>query len=184
MLPDAVRDPVRSATWTSTSCSCEWLVNVAPWVCVTECRVSENRSPIVNESQHRVAIIDDDVSVCRALGRLLRSRDFQASEYHSAEEFLADLSSSKFCCLLVDIQLPGLSGLEIPQQLAARGDETPVIFVTAHDDPAIKDKAMRVGGAAFFRKTDPFEKIITAIREFGCARHEAAGRSQRRIAAG
>jgi len=174
---------VRSATWIGTSCSGECLVNVAPWICVTEYLESEKRNPIVNESQHRVAIIDDDVSVCRALGRLLRSRDFQASEYHSAEEFLADLSSAKFCCLLVDIQLPGLSGLEIPQQLAARGDETPVIFVTAHDDPAIQDKAMRKGGAAFFRKTDPFEKIITAIREFGCTR-QAAGRSQRRIAAG
>jgi FixJ family two-component response regulator len=125
---------------------------------------------IVNEALiNRVAIIDDDVSVCRALARLLRSMDFEAVEYHSAEAFLAAHSNPGFCCLLVDIQLAGMSGLEVPQQLAAKGDRTPVIFITAHDDPGLRDKAIKKGGARFFRKTDPFELIVEALRQLGCS---------------
>jgi FixJ family two-component response regulator len=118
---------------------------------------------------NRVAIIDDDASVCRALGRLLRSMDFEAIEYGSAEAFLADQSNAKFCCLLVDIQLTGMSGLDVPPHLAARGDRTPVIFITAHDDPGLRDKAIKKGGARFFRKTDPFQQIIEALCQLGCA---------------
>jgi len=124
---------------------------------------------IEKEALNRVAIIDDDVSVCRALGRLLRSMDFEAVEYHSAETFLAKHSNPGFCCLLVDIQLTGMSGLELPQHLAARGDRTPVIFITAHDDPGLREKAIKKGGARFFRKTDPFELIVEALRQLGCS---------------
>lgn len=131
---------------------------------------------IVNKALHRVAIIDDDTSVCRALGRLLRGLDFEAVEYASAEAFLAESSRSNFyCCLLVDIQLSGMSGLEIPHRLAARGDHTPVIFITAHDDPALHDQAIERGGARFFRKTDPFERIIEAVRELGCTPQKGSG---------
>jgi len=132
----------------------------------------------VNEALNRVAIIDDDVSVCRALGRLLRSMDFEAVEYHSAEAFLASHSNPGFCCLLVDIQLTGMSGLEVPQQLAAKGDRTPVIFITAHDDPGLRDKAIKKGGAYFFRKTDPFELIVEALRQLGCTSEKQSRRPQ------
>src|SRR5215469_6484295 len=98
-----------------------------------------------NQALNRVAIIDDDASVCRALGRLLRGMGLETVEYSSAEAFLSDRSSSSYCALLVDIQLGGISGLEIPQQLAARGDRTPVIFITAHDDPGLRDKAIKKG---------------------------------------
>lgn len=133
---------------------------------------------IVDQALNRVAIIDDDSSVCRALGRLLRGMDYEPVEYHSAEAFLADPSYGSYCCLLADIQLSGMSGLEIPHQLAARGDRTPVIFITAHDDPALRDKAIKQGGARFFRKTDSFELIIEALGQLGCRPVKGSGRSR------
>lgn len=130
------------------------------------------------QALNRVAIIDDDAGVRRALGRLLRGMDFEAVEYQSAEAFLADPSNSTYCCLLVDIQLSGMSGLEVPHELAAKGDRTPVIFITAHDDPALREQAIKKGGARFFLKTDRFELIIEALRELGCAPIKGSRRSK------
>jgi len=123
----------------------------------------------MSKSLNRVAIIDDDVSLCRALGRLLRTRDFEAVEYHSAETFFSDLSNSNFCCLFVDIQLTGMSGLEMHRRLLASGDRTPVVFMTAYDDPVLRARAIQSGRAGFFYKTDSWAKIIYAIRQAGCA---------------
>ena len=111
-----------------------------------------------------VAIIDDDASANRALGRLLRGAGFDPKGYESAESFLADSSRPPFGCLLVDIQLTGMSGLELQRQLQAEGSRTPLIFITAHDDPSARDEAVRRGCAAFFRKTDPGALIIDALR--------------------
>ncbi len=125
-------------------------------------------SVIMNKSLNRVAIIDDNVSLCGALGRALREVDFEAVEYHSAEAFFSDLSKSNFCCLLVDIKLGGMSGLEMHRRLLASGDRTPVVFMTAYDDPARRARAIQ-SGAGFFHKTDPSAKIIYAMRQAGCA---------------
>jgi len=95
-----------------------------------------------------VAIIDDDESVCRSFGRLLRAADMQPVTYNSAESFLADKKRPQFGCLLLDIQLGGISGLELAQQLAAEGKHTPVIFITAHDDPKARATAEALGCAA------------------------------------
>ena len=122
----------------------------------------------MSKSLNRVAIIDDDVSLCRALGRLLRTRDFEAVEYHSAEAFFSDLSNSNFCCLFVDIQLTGMSGLEMHRRLLASGDRTPVVFMTAYDDPVLRARAIQ-SGVGISYKTDPWAKIIDAIRQAGCA---------------
>jgi len=111
-----------------------------------------------------VAIIDDDASANRALGRLLRGAGFDPKGFESAETFLADPARTSFGCLLVDIQLTGMSGLELQRQLQAEGSRMPLIFITAHDDPAARDEAVRRGCAAFFRKTDPGALIIDALR--------------------
>jgi len=111
-----------------------------------------------------VAIIDDDASANRALGRLLRGAGFDPKGYQSAESFLADSSRPSFGCLLVDIQLTGMSGLELQRRLQAEGSRLPVIFITAHDDPAARDEAVRRGCVAFFRKTDPGALIVDALR--------------------
>jgi len=111
-----------------------------------------------------VAIIDDDESVCRSFGRLLRAADMQPVTYNSAESFLADKKRPQFGCLLLDIQLGGISGLELAQQLAAEGKHTPVIFITAHDDPKARATAEALGCAAYFQKTDSGSEVLEAIR--------------------
>ena len=110
-----------------------------------------------------VAIIDDDESLCRSLGRLLRLAGYRSTAFHSAEQFLADDARQGFACLLVDIQLGGMSGLEMQRHLAAEGCEVPVIFITAHDEPATRNEAARGGCAGFFGKTESGARILDAI---------------------
>jgi FixJ family two-component response regulator len=111
-----------------------------------------------------VAIIDDDASANRALGRLLRGAGFEPSGFDSAESFLAAPTRPFFACLLVDIQLTGMSGLELQRKLQAEGSHQPVIFITAHDDPAYRAEAERRGCVGFFRKTDPGALIVDTLR--------------------
>ena len=110
-----------------------------------------------------VAIVDDDESLCRSFGRLLRAAGIQTVTYSSAEAFLADVKQPQFGCLVLDIQLEGISGIELARRLAAVGRLTPVIFVTAHDDPETHAAAEAVGFAAYFRKTDPGSEVLKAI---------------------
>jgi FixJ family two-component response regulator len=116
-----------------------------------------------------VAIIDDDVSTCRALSRLLRAVGFEARTFYSGEDFLRNRSGLPFTCLLVDVQLGGISGLELQQILIADGNPTPVIFITAHDDPNVRTEAIRGRCAGFFRKSDPGALIIQALRDLAAA---------------
>ena len=111
-----------------------------------------------------VAIIDDDASANRALGRLLRGAGFEPKGYDSAETFLGDPMRRSFGCLLVDIQLTGMSGLELQRKLQTEGSHVPVIFITAHDDPGYRAEAIRWGCVGFFRKTDPGAQIVDALR--------------------
>ncbi len=111
-----------------------------------------------------VAIIDDDASANRALGRLLRGAGFDPSGFASAESYLANPLRRSFACVLADIQLTGMSGLELQRQLQALGNHTPVIFITAQDDPGYRAEAVRRGCVGFFRKTDPGALIVDALR--------------------
>lgn len=111
-----------------------------------------------------VAIVDDDESVCRSLGRLLRAAGLQPITYASAESFLADKNRPQFGCLVLDIQLVALSGIELARKLVAEGGRTPIIFITAHDDPGTRREAEATGCAAYFRKTDSGVEVLEAIR--------------------
>ena len=111
-----------------------------------------------------VAVIDDDESVCRSFSRLLRAAHFQPISYPSAEAFLADTKHPKFDCLVLDIQLLGMSGLELRKRLAAVRDNTPVIFITAYDNPEVTAEAEAYGCAGFFRKSDSSVDLLAAIR--------------------
>lgn len=120
-----------------------------------------------------VAVVDDDESLCRSMERLLRAAHLQPEVFASAEAFLAHDRRAEFDCLVLDIQLEGMSGLELHEALATAGDRTPVIFITAHDAPAIHDQAWRGGCAGFFRKTEPGEHLLAAIHR-AVAAHRAA----------
>jgi FixJ family two-component response regulator len=111
-----------------------------------------------------VAVVDDDEGLCRSLARLLRAAGMQPMTYASAEAFLADSKQPKFDCLVLDIQLGGMSGIQLGQRLAAEGGHAPFIFITAHDDPAARTNAAAAGCVAFFRKTDAGAEVLEAIR--------------------
>ncbi len=118
-----------------------------------------------NKSGHvYVAVVDDDESVCRSFARLLRAAGMQPITYLSAEAFLADTKHPQFDCLLLDVQLTGVSGLELQKQLATAGAPAPVIFITAHDDPRVREQAYAAGCAGYFRKTDSGTDVLEAIR--------------------
>ena len=110
-----------------------------------------------------VAVVDDDESLCRSMSRLLRAAQFQPITYPSAEAFLADRKHPKFDCLLLDIQLKGMSGLDLREKLSLAHDATPVVFITAHDDPEVRAQAEACGCSAYFRKTDSGADVLAAI---------------------
>ena len=120
---------------------------------------------ISTSSNSYIAVIDDESSICTSLSRLLRLAGFQPISYSSAEAFIADDKHPQFDCLLLDIRLGGMSGLDLLRQLAA-GEKKypPVIFITAFDDPEIRAQAEALSCAGFFRKSTPGVEIVEAIR--------------------
>jgi FixJ family two-component response regulator len=110
-----------------------------------------------------VAVVDDDAGVCRSFSRLLGVAGFQPVTYPSAEAFLEDTKRPRFDCLVLDIQLEGITGLELSRRLAAVNDTTPVVFITAHDDPAVRAEALASGCAGFFHKSDPGAAVLDVI---------------------
>lgn len=125
-----------------------------------------------------IAVIDDDDGICRSMSRWLRAARLQPITYPSAEAFLGDTKHPEFDCLVLDIQLGGISGIELCLRLAAMGDHTPVVFITAHDDPGVREQAEACGCAGYFRKTDSGADILAAIRRaVGSADPTAGGSS-------
>jgi len=103
-------------------------------------------------SSHLVAVVDDDASVRRALQRLLQSAEFRVIAYSSAAEFLATGVSSVPDCVILDVHLGGMSGLELLSQLRGSGYSLPVLIITAHDDPQTRVAAAQAGCTAYLRK--------------------------------
>ena len=111
-----------------------------------------------------VGVVDDDESLRRALARLLRAAGMRPITYASAEAFRAAVKPPRFDCLVLDVHLPGMSGLDLRNRLAAEGVATPVLFVTAHDDPRAREEALAGRCVGYFRKTDAGDEILDAIR--------------------
>jgi FixJ family two-component response regulator len=117
----------------------------------------------MNAEKINVAVVDDDSSLCRALGRLLRAAGFVPVMYDSAEAFLEDAGQPHADCLVLDVHLGGMSGLDLQQMLVMAGTSPPIIFITAHDDPETRELAQRAGCAAYFRKPFPGSSLLEAI---------------------
>jgi FixJ family two-component response regulator len=111
-----------------------------------------------------VAVVDDDEAFGRSLARLLRAAGMQSVTYTSAESFLADTKHPQFDCLVLDVQLGGMSGIELGRRLVAEGRYAPFICITALDDPEARAGAEAAGCVAFFRKNDPGAEVLEAIR--------------------
>ena len=120
-----------------------------------------------------VGVVDDDEELCRSFGRLLRAAGFQAITYASAEALLADTKHPQFDCLVLDIELGGMSGIELAKRLLANGRSTPCMFITAHEDLSARARAEVPGAAAYFRKTDSGADVLDVIRR--CVSAEGHG---------
>jgi FixJ family two-component response regulator len=99
-----------------------------------------------------IAIVDDDKSVSEALERLLRSLGHNACTFGSAEEFLESDRLHDTSCLITDVQMPGLTGIELQDRLIADGHRFPIIFMTAYSDENIQARAMKAGTVGFLLK--------------------------------
>lgn len=111
-----------------------------------------------------VSIVDDDLSVRESLKMLFESADFAAEIFASAEEFLSAGHLRESACLVLDVQLPGISGIELQNQLRADGNNIIVIFITAHPDEYTRAVAMRDGALRFFSKPFKGNDLLRAVR--------------------
>jgi len=99
-----------------------------------------------------VSIVDDDISVRRSTRRLLRSSGFRAEAFASAEEFLNSKSAAETACLILDLRMPGMNGLELQRRLSQNGNHVPIIFLSAHASEQEERSALGAGAVRFLRK--------------------------------
>ena len=110
-----------------------------------------------------IFLVEDDASVRRALKRLVRSFGYEVDAFASAREMLNTLSTAAPDCLIVDVQMPGLNGLDLQHHLATAGYKLPIIYITAHDDAQAYQRAMQAGAVAFLQKPFSDEVLLEAI---------------------
>src|SRR4030095_2394320 len=111
-----------------------------------------------------VAIVDDEVSICRAMLRLLRSANFRAEAFSSAADFIESLSEQTPDCLVLDLQMPTMTGLELQEHLLRSNRRLPVIIITAHDEPEAAERCLALGASHYLRKPIEGSLLIDSIR--------------------
>ena len=132
-----------------------------------------------------VCIVDDDQSVRRSLGRLIKSADYAAETFSSAEDYLARETFEGAICLVLDVRMPGLNGLGLQQALEQRGAGEQIVFITGHGDVPTCTQAMKSGAVDFLTKPFDGEELIGAVkRALGRAEDYVRKRRERREARG
>ena len=111
-----------------------------------------------------IYVVDDDESARTGLGRLLRSVGFRVTTFVSAQEFLDHGQVENGALLVLDVRMPGISGLELQKRLSARGSKLPIIFLTAFEDPQARSEALKAGSIAFLQKPVDEETLLEAIK--------------------
>jgi FixJ family two-component response regulator len=111
-----------------------------------------------------IAVVDDDEAIREATESLLRAVGFRVVVYASAEDFLRSSHLQVTACLIVDVRMPGMSGLELQQQLATANYSMPIIFITAHGDADTRARALRAGAVAFLDKPFSDEILLGAVQ--------------------
>ena len=138
-------------------------------------RSAESPSP---ESKAIVFVVDDDLSVRQGLERLLRTVGWKVETFPSAQEFLAHRKENIPSCLVLDVGLPGLSGLDLQKRILEANREIPIIFITGHKDVPTSVRAMKAGAVEFlvkpFSEQDLLDAIDQAIKRDRSARHQQA----------
>jgi FixJ family two-component response regulator len=116
------------------------------------------------QTKLRISVVDDDESVRKALGRLLSSLDYQAETFDSGRAFLDSLADRCPDFLVLDLHMPGLSGLDVLQQLTRTSVPVRVIVITAHDEPETQTQCLAAGALAYLRKPLDEQVLLSAIR--------------------
>jgi len=111
-----------------------------------------------------VAVVDDDDSVRESLGGLFRSVGYAARGFASADAFLQSDDLAKTDCVILDVRMPGMSGLELQRQLVASHPDVPVIFMTAHDDARARSQALSGGAVDYLIKPFSEAALLDAVR--------------------
>ena len=117
-----------------------------------------------NQVDRVVSIVDDDASLRRSLRNLLRSEGLQVETFESAEAFLASDSRESTACLVLDLRMPGMGGLDLLNHLAATRSRVPVIVLTAHGDDDARRQSLEAGAVAFLVKPFQSTALLDAIR--------------------
>jgi two-component system response regulator FixJ len=118
----------------------------------------------MSQTQPVVAIVDDDVSILRALGRLLYAEGWHAVTFSSAEAFLQTGMQAAPNCLVLDVWLPGMTGVELLEHLVATGSTLPVVIITGRDDLQMRMRAMQAGAAAYLLKPLDGQDLLQALQ--------------------
>jgi len=111
-----------------------------------------------------ISIVDDDESVGRAIRRLVASAGLRAEMFLSAEAFLGSTACEETACLILDLRLPGMSGLELQTRLAAVRPGLPIVFISAHSGEDVRARALSAGAGAFLSKPFQHEDLLNAVR--------------------
>ena len=112
-----------------------------------------------------VFLVDDDASVRKSLGRLLKTAGYEAELFASVADFLARAPYDGPCCLVLDVRMPGLTGLDLQEALRAKGQRLSIVFITGYRDVPVSVKAMKAGAVDFLTKPVDAETLLAAIRQ-------------------
>jgi FixJ family two-component response regulator len=115
-------------------------------------------------ARNLISVVDDDESIRTTTTRLIESFGFRAAAFESADSFLRSGQLHDTACLIVDVQMPGMNGLQLQSRLAAEGCGIPIIFITAYDDKESRGRAMQAGAVAFIGKPFNDEQLLQTIR--------------------
>jgi FixJ family two-component response regulator len=129
---------------------------------------TSKKATVLDKLKPLIAIVDDDASVCRAVSRLVRSVEMDAETFASGQDFvdlLEAMPSFQPDCLILDVQMPRMNGFDVQDRLVRGRHAIPIIFITAHDEFGVREKALACGALAFLRKPFNDELLIKTLRE-------------------
>jgi FixJ family two-component response regulator len=110
-----------------------------------------------------IAIVDDDAPLREALGSVMKAAGFLTNTFATAEDFFNSANRENTACLILDVRLPGMSGIELQKRLADEKSQIPIIFVTAHGDASLRDSLMKAGAAGFLNKPVRSDALLKEI---------------------
>jgi len=116
-------------------------------------------------SQIKIYLVDDDKEVSKTLVRALQHHDYSVETYNSGQSFLGTVKLEDYGCIVLDVAMPGMSGLEVQTELSARGYEMPIIFITGHGDVPTSVRAIKSGAIEFMEKPFPMDLLLERIEE-------------------